>query len=408
MKNYNTLLSGNLVVLLFNTVASMQDNSDSNNGNGGQPPVVIEPINNGNPPPATPPATPPTNDPPALSDEDKRIIEENKQTAIKYGGTNIDDKGNVINDKNEIVKSAEDLKKELGIPDEPTSLIETLQKKSGYVFQDESGKPKVYEDTEEGLMQYAEDVADYKANEFVEKFFEPRPEALKYAKFLDAGGRPEQYFEQKVQNDFSKLDVNSTDENVHLETVKKDLILRGFDSAKAEKMVQFYKTDGTLTDEYKSTVVSLQQYQQQEDLREQQLIADREAKAAKDEHDYWMSAINTIKGKQLANLKIADADVEPFMRYYTEAVNEEGQSQYMIDSQNTPIELELEMAFQRYKKFNFKDYISKEIRQQRVESLSERLARIKSGNTALPANTGGNPLQSNNGKFTTSVADQKN
>ncbi len=341
------------------------------------------------------------------------IAKTNEETAKKFGGVKLDDKGNAVDAEGKIVKTADEIKAggtttadnatAVTIDDvtyklddkgnaidkdgkvfktkveldaltasQEIPLVDEILQKSGLTILDDKGQPKKYEDTTEGLLLLANDIAAEKAKTSLKSYFKARPEVEDYAKFLDRGGNKDEYFKRQ-STAWSNVKFDDKDEAVMTSAIVADLMQTGMSKEQAEQTAKLYKDTDKLKEFGKAAhtrlVTGEQTRKQQEELNYNTEVA----KEAKFWEDHWNNVNEIVKKGTLNNITIPETDREGFFAYVAFAADDNGNSKATLERQKMPVEMQLQLDYLAYKKFDLKTLISNAVKTEQVKSLRTRV-----------------------------------
>lgn len=341
----------------------------------------------------------------AAAAEAERVAAELAKTQVELDGQTfkLDAEGNATNDKGEIVKTKDEL---AAIKAHNESAVQNYIKTIGFQFEDENGKPKEYEDSENGFIEYNKDVAQYLAEQEFEKKIGSVPTLKRYFEALAAGMSEKDYFEKIVNNDLSGVELTKdTPESDKLNFVVRALTLQGMDANEAKSIADLYKDKGILDDKAKAAVATLNAHKDNTEKANKESIIQREKQAEEKRTNYWNGVKETVltKGK-LDNVTIPVADRVAFFNYLAVPVNEQGQSQEMIDRMQAPLEVTLKDAFYRFKKYDVSSIVRDTVNNQKVQTMTDKLR----NNSNKQLITGVSPQNTNQGKLNPSDLTLKN
>ena len=312
---------------------------------------------------------------------------------------NVDDDGNLINEKGEVVYKKGDFEIvqnedgsqeiEVNAPEDTTVLRELIKDNYGLDLIDVDGNNLSYENTHEGLVEMINDASELKAKQMETQTFAAYPQAKAFLNHLSAGYNANSFFD--VPTDYSNINIpEETEENANsLKSLYRDLILAEYrerydynsltnvQKAEVDKQADSWFTyqqqagtdrDSAVTAQ-KLLATKEQQLQQQRDTHNQQVLQQRE----QEEKMYWDNVKNAVVEKgQVGNLKIPTNDREAFYDYISRGVNEYGHTQEYIDASQTTednITLNMQLALLRYLKFDINKLVKMEVAQDKVKEL---------------------------------------
>ena len=258
--------------------------------------------------------------------------------------------------------------------DEEDSPFKTFGK-----FLDESGiadfDEEEFEDSEKGLLT----MIDKTVEKAVNKYKESVPsEAKAFLEYLEAGGDPKKYVEDKQ----SMPDYKSLDDNMlSKESVQKALVtdwmrLQGYSDEEVAEQLKDYEESVLLEKQAKRVLPKLagKQQEYEDGLVEGQ--KQEHQKRIKDHQDYVESIKKTIDEKEeIAGFQIPPKKKEDFFKYITES-DKEGKTRLLSDIE-ADSEAQLKMAWLMYNKFDFST-IEKKVKTKVSSKLRDSLSNLDS------------------------------
>jgi hypothetical protein len=340
---------------------------------------------------------------PSLEDE-KKEVKENTEIDVKSivdGKTNIgnettstptflefegskfelDKEGNALNPDGTIFKTKEeiDLPKEDDTLIVPT-LIEDIIKLNGVTILDEIGNPKIYPDTEQGILDYAVDFAKHEVAQSQKEFFEQYPSVKEFAQHIAKGGKEEDFYKTKTAS-WKNIAIEEDNENQLIDLITKDLMSKGHSKEDATEMVTLFKDSNKLIEKGKA---SLDNLRKQEAVKEKQKLVN-EAESTKQfeiqVEKHWSNVAEVIKNGKLKDITIPESDKEIFKRYIGVAVDKNGNSQRDLDERQASLEFNLQLDYLRMKKFDMSTLIKNAVNTQKAAELRSRLKKDSADNT---------------------------
>lgn len=294
----------------------------------------------------------------------------------------LDENGDAVDKDGKIFKT----KAELDALTEPEEvpLVDEILQKSGFKFTDDKGKPKVYEDSPEGLLELANDIASEKNKISITKFFNQYPSVKEYAEHLQRGGTDDQYF-QKRSASWMSVKFDEKDEALLTNAVVAQLMTTGMAKDLAEATAKLYKDTDKLKDFGKAAYTTLVNSEKEKDrLEKADFDKKQKDQEAKDDL-HWNNVQSVISKGVLNNITIPETDREGFFEYIAFAADERGMSKADIDQAKLPIEQQLQLKYFLYKGLKLDDLIKNTINTQKARSLRDR---TKSGQKGLGGGEG--------------------
>lgn len=302
----------------------------------------------------------------------KALELEGKTYKIDEKGNAVDESGKVIKTKEEIIAIASEQEKE------ETPLVVELIKRSGYTPLDEQGKPKQYEDTEEGLLSLTNDIATIKAKNAEKAFFEKFPDIAEYTLFRQQGHTAEEYFKRQ-SNSWSNVKLDTTDKEQLRTIVIEGLVKSGIDKKQAEMTAKLYEdTDQLKTfgeaaynklvkDEKTIIANEQQQYDQQRINYDNQVTA------------YWNNTKEIVNKGKLHSINIPEAERNNFFNYIAISTDENGNSQKDIALSKLTNEQRLELDYLVYKGLDLGKMIQNAIKTEQAQTLRMKISKQQQG-----------------------------
>lgn len=314
-------------------------------------------------------------------DEKGNILDENGNIITSYKDfekfineeeeIKLDDNGNQINDKGEIIKTA------LQIAEEST-VVNKLRADSGYEFKDENGNVKIYSDDEKGIEEFTNDVVEEKFESFKSNFFNQHPELTEVAKHLISGGTLDT-FVQEV--DYSTIDISKLDEEGKIKYIKQSYISNGVPSDQAEELIELFKDSNRLDKEIQKAIPNLIKHQEtikeERDANYQQKIEEQNRQIIQ----HWNNVEEVVNKGVLKDITIPEKDKEGFFEYISNAVDANGNSQNSLDAAKEPLEQQLMVQYLRYKGYDLTKLVNTKANNDKVLSLRERIQRSSKDKT---------------------------
>jgi len=292
----------------------------------------------------------------------------------------IDENGNALNEDGTVFKTKEELEvlkntsNESGENNgEVSPLIEEVIQLNGVEILDETtGKPKVYEDSVQGLLEYAKDFAVHQVKESQIQFFKQYPQAKELAQHLAKGGSEEEFYKIKTSS-WKNYTLDTSNEAQLSEVITKDLIAKGHSKEEAAELVALYKDSNKLEEKGKTALDNRRKDEAALDAKKE---AEGKQKAIEYQtriENYWKEVSDVVKKGALENIIIPENDKEGFLKYISLAVDKQGRSQYDLDEMSDKTESDLQYKYLRYKKFDLSKLVKSSAATMRATSLRERL-----------------------------------
>lgn len=350
----------------------------------------------------------------------KDFIIEDPATIVADAKDKIEqDKEKLEKEKLEPVKNLEELQKELEADAEKE--ITEEKKEEDKSKEDESKNPKKEEKKEDdeveysfkpfidtmiehGILDEGEEEIGESAEDLVEAFEttvtnrvvtgideykESIPELGKqFLEYLEKGGDPKRFIKaQSGPIDFTNIDL--TEESNQEVVIREYLKIQGYTAEEIKDTIKDYKEGVILENQAKLASKKLEKFQEKQTellIREQEAQVKEQEKAIT---EYVTNVQKIIKdSKTLAGLELSDKDRKEFEPYLFKK-GKDGLTQYQRDLGENPILTQAELAFLKFKKYDFakatKKGESEAARKIREKVISKTETTVK-GSTADTAN----------------------
>ena len=307
---------------------------------------------------------------------------------VKY---QLDKDGNALNQDGTTFKTKAELDA-LENPEEP--LIVELAALTGFKPVGDDGKPKVYADTNEGLLEFINDLAANKAQAAEKELFTTFPKAEAYIRHIAAGGTDESFFNH-VRDDYSKVTIDDNNVEQQKQILRNYYIKKGFTPEKADKTVKYHEQANELLPEAKDALADMKQTQAKADAAKKAADDAAIAKKEQEANDYWKGVEEIVTKGTVQGIIIPEADRKNFLKYVSEAVTNDRMSQAALDASKESVETKLYLDLLRFKKYNIADLVKAAVATEKVRSLRSKVAGTKipvatqGGTGGSSAGTGG-------------------
>jgi len=406
----------------------------------GVPPVVVPPVEpQGTPPAGTPPVVdpvPPVGTPPVVeapqglpttfegllplisADSGTQEVADTRNELLStFKGNKIDSTGNILNDKGEVVLKASTLKAYIETGDLPTNAEGKFINDAGEVVGEPAPAPSLIEtvksslttnfglqldtvdvpDTEEGLVALTTEAIKQKSNQAIHSFLEAYPDIKGLYQHIRLGGKVEDYSSSFV--DYGTINIKSLEEGSKLDLLNKMFTLQGVPNK--DNMINLIKGAGEdeLNKAVSGALVYLDGKQKQDSAAREAQLKQREAQEARDTEQYWNTVQGVVKQGKVGELNIPATERDAFFAYMAKPVTDDLVSANDLDAENDSLEFQLAVSYLRFKKGDINKLVQNLARQERVETLKEKLNKLKgkTDNGAVPitgnqSNAGGGNL----------------
>jgi hypothetical protein len=306
--------------------------------------------------------------------------EDNRETFFEFEDKKfkLDDKGNALNEDGSIFKTKDELDalKTTDIENELPPLIQDVIRLNGVEILDETGKPKVYEDTEEGLVQYAQDFAKHEVEQSQKAFFGQLPQVKELAQYLVNGGTEEDFYKSKLAS-WKNTTLDKNNEVQLSDIVKKDLLFKGHTDKEAEELIALFKDSNKLEEKGEAALENQRRLEAQKESEKKANDIEKQKAYQKSVNDYWDNVSTVVKTGKLEHITIPEVDKDAFFKYIGTAVDKNGNSQADLDEKNAKLEFNLQLQYLRYKKFDLSKLIANTANTERARNLRERISKEK-------------------------------
>lgn len=316
-------------------------------------------------------------------EEDINDDEGQEASTEKEGQEDVDETESGEDGNNDPEKGQEDAKDEVDVDNISYKAIADYLAEAG-VLNDLDGydgddSPEVLEvaikDTVEGL---------------IESYKESIPEEGKlFLDYIEKGGDPSRFFKTLEESrDISKLDLES--ESVQKEVYREFLESIGFTEDEIKEEINDAEDNLLLEKKAKTAAKKLEKIYAD---KKKALIAEQEAYAEQvraSQEQYINNIHKTIEeSSQLAGLPITPAEKKDFQRYLLQA-DADGITQYQREIQEDPIKTQLELAYLKFKKYDFSK-VTKQVKTQEAKRIRNLIKNSDKVNSRSPQITKSKP-----------------
>lgn len=308
--------------------------------------------------------------------EREKLEAEQNQVVLDTEGNQIDKEGKIIKTKEVLAQEA------LELENSQTTLIEDVINTSGVVILDEDGKPKVYEDSVEGVIQYSNDLAEFKAKENEKELFNVFPQVKKYLEAQIKGITDEEYFGNKL-TDWKAVKLDKENEAQQLDTVIKEYQSRGIEKDRAIKMANRLKDSGkdVLFEESEIALKSLQDTQDAVETAKNERIAAEQQRQEEVAKQHWTKVESTILSGKIGEYVIPEVDRKAFNDYVSLSADSNGNSAAMLARAKQTLEQKLLLDYYMFKGMDFNGLVKTSINNQKVQNLKNRIPKANNNSS---------------------------
>ena len=287
---------------------------------------------------------------------------------IKY---KLDDKGNALTPTGEIYKTKTELDQMSSEQEAP--LVDVLIQKSGYIPLDDTGKPKVYEDTEEGIIAANLDIAKMMAIKEREELINSDPELQRFVDYRKrTGGRIEDFVQKETQS-WRAVKLDDSNEEMLMKVVIADLVAGGQDEDQARLTAEMYKDTKKLKDFGKAAYKRLTTNEEVTEKEEEEAYKTEIEEQTKKIEEHWGLVKETITKGSINGIVIPEADKDAFFKYTALNADGKGNSQLALDKSKMKLEQLLQLDYLIFKGMDVSKLVQNAIKTANATSLRSRI-----------------------------------
>lgn len=252
--------------------------------------------------------------------------------------------------------------------EEEVSVIDVLRSKLGYEIEGE------FSEDYDGVVSFTQTVANEIAREQLDSVFSQFPDVEQYLNYRYNGGDPKQYFQAAApQLDFSAIEIDENDVNTQRTVVQEFLLRTGYTGEEANEAIQDYIDAGILERQAKRSLGKLKNIQAQE---QQQLIRRQQQQAQQHRQQIeqqWNAIQQTIDSGTVRGFEIPTADRKKFYSWMSDAVDNQGRTQRIIDREKLDMETQVAMEYLLWKNFDLNKLVTSVKNTQQAQNLKQKL-----------------------------------
>lgn len=306
------------------------------------------------------------------------LINGNEHALDKDGNALTKDGTSVFKTKAELAAMTRE--KDSGSDDneEETTAIEDYIKLSGIHPKDDEGKPRVYEDSVEGLMKLTKDVGDIQAKKAFDAQLNSNPEFKKYYEYLQRGGNPVDYHKQVASSwKHVKFDPKNTDMLTNV--VVANLVRTGMSEEKARVTAKLYADTNQLEEMGKDSYKVLTALEDKREDDEKKFYEDESKRQEEADDVHWKGVQKIVKEGKISNITIPESERDEFFKYVAFDADKKGNSQASLDRQALKTEQLLQLEYLLFKKFDLSKLVTSQVNTVKVKGLKARFVDKQSG-----------------------------
>lgn len=317
-------------------------------------------------------------------------LEEGNTVTVEDKTYTVDKDGNLVDDKGNIFKKAEEVKdwlKEFSVDETKDDEInlDNIQKALDYEVTDEEGKPITYENNIEGVKAYINDVIETSKLEHYETaintLYQKYPILQEVLNYYIANGNSLEGFTETP--DRSNITIDDTNEEQQIEIIKtlwKEQGIKG----DVTQYINYLKNASILTSTAKEALDTLKSIDAENKKAYEEEAERRKQESYEAEVEHWTNIKNIIDSKEIAGYKIPDSitisrngqkiSVTPndFFNYIYR-VDNENKSAYQRDLEaeepSKRLNDEILRAYLKFTGGSYADLVNMAINQEKVNNL---------------------------------------
>ena len=317
-------------------------------------------------------------------------LEEGNTVTIEDKTYTVDKDGNLVDDKGNIFKKAEEVKdwlKEFSVDETKDDEInlDNIQKALDYEVTDEDGNPITYENNIEGVKAYINDVIETSKLEHYETaintLYQKYPILQEVLNYYIANGNSLEGFTETP--DRSNITIDDTNEEQQIEIIKtlwKEQGIKG----DVTQYINYLKNASILTSTAKEALDTLKSIDAENKKAYEEEAERRKQESYEAEVEHWTNIKNIIDSKEIAGYKIPDSitisrngqkiSVTPndFFNYIYR-VDNENKSAYQRDLEaeepSKRLNDEILRAYLKFTGGSYADLVNMAINQEKVNNL---------------------------------------
>ena len=317
-------------------------------------------------------------------------LEEGNTVTVEDKTYTVDKDGNLVDDKGNIFKKAEEVKdwlKEFSVDETKDDEInlDNIQKALDYEVTDEDGNPITYENNIEGVKAYINDVIETSKLDHYETaintLYQKYPILQEVLNYYIANGNSLEGFTETP--DRSNITIDDTNEEQQIEIIKtlwKEQGIRG----DVTQYINYLKNASILTSTAKEALDTLKSIDAENKKAYEEEAERRKQESYEAEVEHWTNIKNIIDSKEIAGYKIPDSitisrngqkiSVTPndFFNYIYR-VDNENKSAYQRDLEaeepSKRLNDEILRAYLKFTGGSYADLVNMAINQEKVNNL---------------------------------------
>jgi len=248
------------------------------------------------------------------------------------------------------------------------TVIDVLKEKMGY---DVVGD---FSEDYDGVAQFTQTVAGEMAKEQLDSVFSQFPDVQEYLQFRYNGGDPKKYFQASSPTvDYNSLEIEADDVSTQRAVVQEHLRMMNYSEEEISETVQDYIDAGILEKHANrglSKLKVIQENQAKNVVESQKKEAEQYQQQVQQQ---WVNIQDTIKQGELRGFTVPESDKSKFYSWMSDAKDNQGRTQRMLDQEGMDLETQLAMEYLLYKKFDLNKLVQGVKATQKAQNLKKRL-----------------------------------
>jgi hypothetical protein len=275
----------------------------------------------------------------------------------------LDDKGNLVDAQGNVLTTSADLVKNESVV-EYTKL--KLEEELGVSFPTD----KTFDDTEEGIAELVIEAVKIKNQNAVLGFLNNNPVIKDFYQHIALGNDPKSFSGDFT--DYSKVDVKTLSTEAKLQLIEKSYKEKGIEDT--SEFIDLIKKGGeelisSKAEDAKLALNKLTETKRKE--RDNELKA-KELKRREEVQQYWNEVASIVEKGQVRDINIPVAERKAFLDYMSKTT-ENGKSQEQLDIEKEDTDFDVMVSFLRFKKYDISKLAKVIANNDKVQSMRERM-----------------------------------
>ena len=268
--------------------------------------------------------------------------------------------------------------------DESPSVIDVLREKLGYEVHGN------FSEDYDGVVQFTQTVAGEIAKEQLDSVFANFPDVEEYLQYRYNGGDPKKYFQASAPVvDYSNIQIQEDDVSTQRAIVQEHLRSMNFSEDEINETVQEYVDAGILQRHAERSLTKLAAQQETQAKRVIEEQKQQAVQAQQQVQQQWQNIQQTISQGNLRGFNVPEADKSKFYSWMSEARDNQGRTQRMIDQESMDLETQLALEYLLYKKFDLAKLVQSKAATAKAQNLKTRLQNSQPASKRMKGGKGG-------------------